>query len=195
MKKHIFRLLAGACSLALPGIVFAHPGHDVGNFFSGVSHPVSGWDHLVVMLAIGFWSASVMGKKAWMPVAVFAAFMVAGLSLGVSGIAIANAELGITASIVFMGLLLMTMRQSASQVSIFLIGFFAVFHGYAHGVEMPQMASPWLFATGMLMTTVLLHLAGIGLGLASSSLRMARLNHLLGAMLSGLGLWLLVGNI
>jgi hydrogenase/urease accessory protein HupE len=57
------------------------------------------------------------------------------------------------------------------------------------------MASPWLFATGMLMTTVLLHLAGIGLGLASSSLRMARLNHLLGAMLSGLGLWLLVGNI
>lgn len=195
MNKYLSRLLVVLGSLALPTTVFAHPGHGIGNFFSGFIHPLTGWDHLVVMVAIGFWSASVLRKKAWLPVVVFPAFMLVGMSLGVSGLSIANAELGITASVIFMGLLLMTERQIAPMLSICLIGFFAVFHGYAHGVEMPQMGSHWHFAAGMLMTTVLLHLAGMGLGMASSSLRLTRFNHLLGTMLSMLGLWMMVGNI
>lgn len=195
MNKHISRLLAVACIFALPTTVFAHPGHGVGSFFSGVTHPVTGWDHMVVMLAVGLWSASVMRNKVWVPVAVFTGSMLAGLALGLSGMAISNVELGITASIIFMGLLLLSSRQTATMLSTCVIGFFAMFHGYAHGVEMPHMASTWVFAAGMLITTLMLHLAGIGLGQLSVSLRMARLNQLLGAMLSGLGLWLLVGNI
>lgn len=195
MNKHLSRLLAVVFGFALSGSVFAHPGHDVGNYFSGAMHPLSGWDHLSVMLAIGFWSATVMQKRMWLPVTVFATAMVMGLLLGMSGVALANAELGITASVIFMGLLLMSARQGAAMLSIALIGFFAVFHGYAHGVEMPQMAQPITYGAGMFCTTVLLHLAGIGLGLTSSRLRMARLNRLLGLMLSGLGVWLMVGNI
>ena len=195
MNKYLSRLLAVVSGLALSGSVFAHPGHGVGNFFSGITHPLTGWDHLSVMLAIGFWSATVMQKKMWLPVAVFAGFMVMGLVLGTSGVAIANAELGITSSVIFMGLLLVSARQGSTMLSIALIGFFAVFHGYAHGVEMPQMAQPLAYGAGMFCTTVLLHLAGIGLGLTSSHLRMERFGRLFGAAISGLGVWLLLGNI
>ncbi len=195
MNKSITRLLAIMFTFAVSGSAFAHPGHGIGNFFSGASHPLSGWDHLTVMLAIGFWSAMVMQKRLWLPVTVFAGAMVLGLLLGMSGIALASAELGITASVIFMGLLLMSARQGASILTIALIGFFAVFHGYAHGIEMPQMSEPLAYGTGMFCTTVLLHLAGIALGRVSTHLRMDRLGRLLGAMISGFGLWLLVGNI
>lgn len=195
MNKHLSRILAIVATFTLSGSVFAHPGHDVGNFFSGAVHPLSGWDHLTVMLAIGFWSATVMRKRIWLPMAVFASAMVMGLVLGMTSIALVNAEMGITASVIFMGVLLMSARQGYALLSVFLIGFFAMFHGYAHGMEMPQMATPVTYGIGMFCTTVALHLVGIGLGLTSSHLRMERFGRLLGAMLSGFGLWLMVGNI
>lgn len=150
-------------SLALfAGTASAHTGdHAVTGFVSGLAHPFMGLDHLFAMIAIGLWAAQQGGRALWAVPAAFVAAMLAGGGLAGSGITLPHVETGIAASVLVLGLLIATQRQWAVTAGMALAAGFALFHGYAHGLEMPLAASPMLYALGFVLATVTLHGAGI----------------------------------
>lgn len=153
-------------SLALfAGTASAHTGgHAVVGFASGIAHPFAGLDHLLAMLAIGLWAAQQGGRARWAVPAAFVAAMGAGGLLAWSGTALPQVETAIALSVLVLGLLIATRRQWAVPVGMAIAAGFALFHGYAHGLEMPQAASPALYALGFVLATATLH----GLGIASN---------------------------
>lgn len=153
-------------SLALfAGTASAHTGdHAVVGFVSGVTHPFAGLDHLLAMLAIGLWAAQQGGRALWAVPAAFVAAMGLGGLTAWSGGALPQVETAIALSVLVLGLLIATRRQWAVPVGMAIAAGFALFHGYAHGLEMPQAASPALYALGFVLATATLH----GLGIASN---------------------------
>jgi urease accessory protein len=163
--KHlrIFTLTA-LCLFA--GTASAHTGnHLVTGFTSGLTHPLSGLDHLLAMIAIGLWAAQQGGRALWAVPAAFVGAMVLGGGLAWAGWSLPLAESGIAASVLVLGLLVTTQRQWTLTTGMVIAAGFAVFHGYAHGLEMPQAASPALYAFGFVLATVALHGTGIAGGL------------------------------
>lgn len=155
-------------TLALIGMspaAFAHPGHLAGNgFATGLLHPFTGLDHLLAMIAVGLWAAQRGGRYMFVIPASFVAMMALGALAGVSGIALPLVEPGILGSLVIFGLLIAFNARLPLAAGMAVIGSFALFHGYAHAVEMPTQASFAVFGSGMLLGSVILHLVGIGLG-------------------------------
>ncbi|MDO9468717.1 MAG: HupE/UreJ family protein [Thiobacillus sp.] len=144
------------------GTASAHTGsHTVTGFVSGLTHPLLGLDHLLAMIAIGLWAAQQGGRALWAVPAAFVGAMVLGGSLALSGMALPHVETAIAASVLVLGLLIATRRQWTVPLGMALAAGFAVFHGYAHGLEMPLAASPMLYALGFVLATVFLHVAGI----------------------------------
>jgi len=150
----------------LPGMASAHSGDHITGFSNGLVHPLMGLDHLLAMIAIGLWAAQQGGRATWAVPAAFVGAMALGGGLAWAGIALAHAETGIALSVLVLGLLVATRRQWAVPAGMAIAAAFALFHGYAHGLEMPQAASPVLYGLGFALTTVLLHGAGITGGLA-----------------------------
>jgi len=143
----------------------AHAGLDAGQhhgFFSGLLHPMSGLDHLAAMLAVGLWSATTSARRAWAAPLAFALALLAGAWLAQSGLAFAAVEPMIAASLLVVGLLLATQARLHASIGAVLVGYFALFHGAAHGQELGGGAA----LLGMVAGTALLHLAGLGAGLA-----------------------------
>lgn len=171
MKKILLTsLLMGFSSLA-----FAHPGHElVGNglesAYAGFMHPLTGWDHLLVMLAIGIWASKLGGKARWQLPLTFLSIMTLGAVLGLAGITISGVETAIAASVMAMGLLLAINLPIPAISRIGIVGIFAVFHGMAHGVELHSQQS-YAALTGMVVATALLHGAGLLLGHSFGSQR------------------------
>jgi urease accessory protein len=156
-------ILAILCLFA--GSASAHTGsHAVTGFMSGLTHPLSGLDHLLAMIAIGLWAAQQGGRALWAVPAAFVSAMVLGGGLALTGLVLPQVETGIAASVLVLGLLVATRRQWAVTAGMAIAAAFAIFHGYAHGLEMPQAASPALYALGFVLATVFLH----GVGLAGS---------------------------
>lgn len=151
---------AALCSLAVPAA--AHTGHaTVDGFAAGLAHPLTGLDHLLAMVAIGLWAAQQGGRALWaMPVA-FIGTMLVGHGLALAGLPLPHAQTGIAVSVVVLGLLVASRQQWAVAAGAALSGGFALFHGYAHGLELPQAASPALYALGFAIATAVLHAAGI----------------------------------
>ena len=147
------------------GTAFAHTGnHAASGFAGGLAHPFMGLDHLLAMIAIGLWAAQQGGRALWAIPATFVGAMGLGFVLAESGWLLPNVEPAIAVSVLVPGLLI-AMRQHASLLAgIAIAAVFALFHGAAHGLEMPQAASPVLYALGFMLATVCLH----GAGLASS---------------------------
>ncbi|MDP3123613.1 MAG: HupE/UreJ family protein [Thiobacillus sp.] len=144
------------------GTASAHTGsHTVTGFVSGLTHPLLGLDHLLAMIAVGLWAAQQGGRALWAVPAAFVGAMVLGGSLALSGMALPHVETAIAASVLVLGLLIATRRQWTVPLGMALAAGFAVFHGYAHGLEMPQAASLMLYALGFVLATVFLHAAGI----------------------------------
>lgn len=149
---------------ALPAL--AHSGHGVTDgFSSGLSHPFSGWDHVVAMVAVGLWGAALGGPSIWLLPVVFASVMAFGGMLGVLGVQIPFVEAGIASSAIVLGVCVAMALRPASWMAVVLVGGFAVFHGHAHGTELPRDASALAYAAGFVVATGLLHAGGIGLGL------------------------------
>ena len=144
---------------------FAHPGHLIGNgFFTGLLHPFTGLDHLLAMTAVGLWAAQ-RGKRYLFAIpASFVAMMILGGVAETSGLALPLVEPGILGSLVVFGLLIAFDARLPLTAGMAIIGSFALFHGYAHAVEMPAHASLAVFGSGMLLATIMLHLIGIGIG-------------------------------
>ena len=159
------RLLFGVL-LVFSMPVWAHPGHDgqAAGFADGLLHPLLGADHLLAMTIVGVWAAQLGGAaRGWVP-ATFVSLMAAGAALAMFGIALPRIEAGIAASLLVLGLLVATALRAPTILAMLVAGTFALFHGAAHGLELPAMARPWAFAAGLVATTAALHGAGLLLG-------------------------------
>lgn len=160
-------LLAAALALA-PGAALAHPGHhEAAGWTAGLHHPIGGLDHLLAMVAVGIIAGLLGGRALWMLPATFLAMMTAGAVLAAAGIVLPFVEPAIAASLVAFALLAVGARLVPLSALAGLVGAFAVFHGAAHGAEMPETASGLAYGAGFLAGTALLHAAGLlaGLGL------------------------------
>jgi len=163
MKNYRTIALTALCLFA--GTASAHTGsHTVTGFVSGLAHPLLGLDHLLAMVAIGLWAAQQGGRALWAVPAAFVGAMGMSGGLAWAGLSLPYVETGIAASVLVLGLLIATQRQWAVTVGMAIAAGFALFHGYAHGLEMPQTTSPALYALGFVLATLGLH----GLGMAGS---------------------------
>ncbi len=152
--------------LAPAAALFAHTGEDAtGGFLSGLKHPVLGPDHVIAMVAIGLWGAQLGKPSIWLLPVVFPLIMAVGGALGVAGVPLPGIEIGIAVSGIILGLMILFQVKAPVWVAVLLAGGFAIFHGHAHGGEMPQAASAVAYSIGFVIGTGLLHLCGILLGL------------------------------
>ena len=148
-----------------PELAMAHSGDgEVGGFISGFTHPFFGWDHVVAMVAVGLWGVF-LGKPAiWVLPIVFPMIMVVGAIWGILGIEIPSVETGIAASAIVLGLLVAFKMRFPIYIAMFIVAIFGIFHGHAHGTEIPIAATPISYAAGFVLATGLLHLFGIIFG-------------------------------
>ena len=146
-------------------VALAHTGleHAV-SFASGFKHPWTGLDHMLAMLAVGLWAGLNGGRALWAWPVAFVGVMVAGGALGIAGVPVPMVEPGILASVIVLGLLVLTAAHLPVALGAALVALFALLHGHAHGAELPAQAAAVTYAAGFALATALLH--GIGLGVA-----------------------------
>ncbi|SHF22634.1 HupE/UreJ family protein [Vibrio gazogenes] len=185
----IKNLLLGLLVLFSP-LAFAHSGHGGDHGFeSGILHPLTGVDHLSVMISVGVLAALFGGRSRWQMPLSFIALMIVGGILGVSGLVIPSVELYIALSVVVMGILLWRSVQVSHLWVTVLVMAFAVFHGMAHGAEMPFNSHALAYFSGFVLSTFLLHMTGIVIGSAvlrfSASGRLVKMLGVIVAMLGG----------
>ena len=143
----------------------AHTGEGIqGGLISGFTHPLFGWDHVVAMVAVGLWGVFLGRPAIWILPVVFPIVMALGGAMGVAGMPLPAVEAGIALSGVILGLLVAFGARAPLWAAVAVVGGFAIFHGHAHGTELPDAASPYAYALGFVVATGLLHLAGIGFG-------------------------------
>ena len=194
MRHNASKSLA-VVALLLPFAASAHTGVDGGlhhSLVTGFMHPLTGADHLAAMVAVGLWSALAARRGLdllWAPLA-FAGMLLVGALMGVAGVQLPAVEPMIAASLLVLGLLVATRIHLPAAVAAAVVGVFAIFHGVAHGHELAGEQGAALTLAGMVGATVLLHLAGIGLGWALRHAN-AWLPRLAGAAVVALGATLL----
>ncbi len=181
-------------ALFIPAAASAHPGlpgHTHG-FANGFAHPLSGLDHLLAMTAVGLWAAQRGGRALWMVPLAFISVMAFGGALGMAGWGqIPLIDQAIAASVLVLGIFLAVAARLSMGASILVIGLFALFHGYAHGAEMPATASGLLYGLGFVLATATLHLFGIGLGLAAQKTNAMKAVRCAGVAIAACGVYLL----
>lgn len=176
--------------LVAAGAAQAHTEAGAGaGFASGLLHPLAGWDHVVAMVAVGLWGAYLGRPAVWLLPVVFPVVMAAGGALGVLGLPLPRVELGIALSAVVLGGAVALAARPPLWLAALLVGGFAIFHGHAHGTELPQAASPVAYSLGFVIATGALHAAGIGLSLATRWPGGAWAVRAGGAAIALLGLW------
>ena len=159
--------LVPAALLALPPTAaFAHPGlGDAHGFAHGFAHPLGGFDHLLAMVTVGLFAWQLGGRALVLVPATFVLVMAAGGALGMAARPLPGVELGIAASVIVLGAIVALRLKPPVAIAMALVALFAVFHGHAHGTEMPLDASGLTYAAGFMLATGLLHAAGIALGM------------------------------
>ena len=152
--------------LLWPVLAFAHiQAGEAGGFTSGLSHPVSGWDHILAMVAVGLWGAQLGMPAIWVLPVAFPMMMAFGGMLGLMGTPLPGVEIGIAVSGVVLGALVLGAVRMPLAAAVFVVAFFAVFHGHAHGTELQAGQNALLYSLGFVISTGLLHATGIGIGL------------------------------
>ncbi len=157
-------------------------------FIVGLTHPFMGLDHLLAMIAVGIWAAQTGGSAIWRLPLSFIVMMAVAALIGANGYGLPTLEPLITGSVVLLGLMVVFAIRLPVNLSMLLVGLFAVFHGYAHGLEMPQASSAIQYGGGFILATILLHLIGIGLG--KITYRKQLLSRLSGSIITLAGLYL-----
>lgn len=160
---------------------------------AGLLHPLAGLDHLLAMITVGVWAAQIGGRARWLVPAAFAGMVVVGGAIGMGGAAIPGMETAIALSVLLLGGVILLALRPDPALGMMLVGAFALFHGYAHGTELPEAAAPLPYAAGFLAATVLLHAAGIGLGIGLPQIAGALGLRLGGAAVAAAGVVLLAG--
>ena len=183
-------------SLLLPSYAFAHMIIGRVGFFDGLTHPVLGLDHLLAIVSVGIISAQIGGRAIWTVPSAFVALMIAGGIFGFSLI-VDNfyfVEIGIIVSVILLGLAISVEKKIPTNLIMIFVGLFGLFHGIAHGLEIPAAASPLLFILGFIIGTTALHLFGVAIGhyaiKTSISLKILKLSGITFAIY---GIYLLIG--
>ena len=132
---------------------------------AGLRHPISGWDHILAMIAVGLWGAQLGAPAIWLLPVTFPMVMAFGGFLGLIGIPLPGIEIGIALSAIALGLMVATEARPPLGVAAALVAIFAVFHGHAHGTELPENQSGMLYSIGFVIATGCLHALGIAIGL------------------------------
>ena len=154
-------------ALLWPTQALAHiRGGETAGLLSGLQHPVSGLDHVLAMVAVGLWGAQLGAPAVWLLPVTFPMVMAVGGMLGLMGVALPGIEIGIAVSAIILGVMVGGEVRPPLWLAAVLVGFFAIFHGHAHGAELPAGADALLFSIGFVVATGLLHAVGIGIGLA-----------------------------
>lgn len=164
------RLILASAFAIVPTLALAHAGHgDTAGFLHGFQHPLSGIDHVLAMVAVGIFAYVLGGRALLLVPMAFVAMMAAGFLVGVNGISVPFVELGIALSSIVIGAAAAWGKPVPVTAAISLVGAFAVFHGVAHGTEMPAAGSGLTYGLGFVTATVALHAAGLlaALGVAS----------------------------
>jgi len=156
-------VVASLCVLASPALAHVLP-EEAGGFLTGFLHPISGLDHVLAMVAVGLWGAQLGVPAIWLLPVTFPIVMALGGFLGLVGIPLPGVEIGIAASALLLGVAVMTERKPPLYAAAALVGFFAIFHGHAHGTELPPGQSGLLYSLGFVVATGCLHAIGIAIG-------------------------------
>lgn len=136
-----------------------------GGFYSGFLHPIVGWDHVAAMVAVGLWGAFLGNPAIWVLPVVFPLVMTIGGALGVAGVGLPAVEIAIATSAAVLGAMVAFAVRPPLWVAAVIVGAFAVFHGHAHGTELPGAANPLAYSLGFVIATGMLHLCGVAFGL------------------------------
>ena len=159
-----FNAALAVCVLA-PSLAFAHTGigQTVG-FAHGFTHPVSGLDHVLAMILVGVLAWQLGGRALWLVPTTFVSVMAIGGALGMMGISVPFVEAGIAFSVIVLGAVVALGIRAPLAIAAGVVGLFAIFHGHAHGSEMPAAAAGIAYAAGFMLATSVLHIAGIAIG-------------------------------
>lgn len=190
--------LVGSGLLVLPGAAFAHPGHEAagGGGVQGLMHPFTGLDHALAMILVGLFAYRLGGRALWMLPLAFLAAMAAGGILGFAAPATTLVEVAIALSVILLGIAVAFNIKAPVAVAAGVVGLFAIFHGFAHGAEMPAGAGALPYAGGFLLGTATLLAIGLGAGTALTNTVVARGGHAMrsaGTIAAVVGVGLLSG--
>lgn len=164
----MIRVLSGLLFLTVfaAGGAHAHEATGVaGGFASGFMHPILGWDHVAAMVAVGLWGAFLGRPAIWLLPVVFPLVMALGGAMGVAGLSLPGVETGIALSAIALGAMVLCALRPPLWLAAVIVAAFAIFHGHAHGTELPHAVSPLAYSVGFVLSTGLLHVAGIAFGL------------------------------
>jgi urease accessory protein len=165
MRWSASRLLVLLPCLLACGPALAHAGAVTGGFVGGFAHPLFGPDHVVAMVAVGLWGAFLGAPAIWLLPIVFPLVMAIGGVMGILGVALPGVEIGVALSAVVLGLMVALAARLPLWIAAGLVGIFAIFHGHAHGAELPPGTDAVAYSVGFVVATGLLHLTGIAFGL------------------------------
>lgn len=182
----IQRTASALVLMFLPAMAWAHAGNS-----AGWLHPLSGIDHLLAMIAVGAWSVQIGGRAVWLVPSAFVCFMFLGGVIGFEHLELPLTEVGVAMSVVLLGLAIALRQRLPLLIAAAATGLFGIFHGYAHGYEMPLMQNKIIYTAGFLTTTAMLHLVGaFGAHFLQKAQSGSRLLRLSGAASALCGLWL-----
>lgn len=171
-----------------PVAAFAHQtGGEAIGFVGGLKHPISGLDHMLAMVAVGLWGAQLGTPAIWLLPVTFPMVMAFGGMLALLGVPLPGGEIGIAVSAIALGLVVMTEARPPLWAAAVLVGFFAIFHGHAHGTELPPGANGLLYSVGFVIATGALHATGIAIGLVHRWRAGAIALRVAGALVAGAG--------
>jgi urease accessory protein len=192
LRPHVMAFLAGMAGLLCTNSVLAHTGTGLaGGFGSGFRHPFTGVDHLLAMVSVGLWG-SFLGRPLVLALPViFPVVMVVGAVMGMLNVPLPPVEIGVALSVAVLGACIALSLQAPVWVASLIVAIFAVFHGYAHGRELPSAADPIGYSLGFVLATGSLHVLGIGIGFLNNHPGGVRVTRSLGALIAGAGVWFL----
>jgi urease accessory protein len=197
MSSRVFpRLVVALAALALAQPAFAHEQVGVaGGLVSGLLHPLTGMDHLIAMVAVGIWGAQLGTPAIWVLPITFPIVMAFGGVLGVLRIPLPMPEVAIALSALVLGAAVAIRLRLPFAAAAVVVAVFAVFHGHAHGAELPGSANPLAYGAGFVVATGLLHLCGILIGTLTRWPAGARLIQGLGVVIATLGGYFLMRSL
>lgn len=188
----LFAFAVAAVVASIAGPSYAHDAVGLrGGFLSGFAHPLSGFDHLLAMVAVGLWGAFLGRPLIVLLPVIFPTVMAVGAVLAMVGLPLPPVELGIALSVLLLGSAIAGAVRAPIWMASVVVGAFAVFHGYAHGKELPSLADPIAYSVGFVLATGLLHVGGIAIGLLKDRPGGAVVTRGAGALIAVCGVYFL----
>ncbi|WP_309645702.1 HupE/UreJ family protein [Phenylobacterium sp.] len=192
MRRSVSLVLISAGLAFCASPAWAHSGATLqGGFASGFLHPIGGPDHLLAMVAVGLWGAFLGRPLVLILPVIFPTVMAVGGVLGMLGVPMPPVELGIAVSVLMLGFMVAAAFRAPVWAASLVVGLFAVFHGYAHGQELPVAADPVAYSLGFVLATGLLHVAGIAVGMLNARPLGRVVTRGLGAFIAAAGVYFL----